>query len=554
MLRHLEVQNYALIDQLDLQLAEGLTVITGETGAGKSILLGAISLLLGQRADSKSLYDDQKKCVIEGSFSVAAYPHLKEIFQLEDIDFEDPCLIRREINPQGKSRSFINDTPVTLESMKRIGQELVDIHSQQDNGWMGHPDFALELVDDFAQNQVIKLSYEKAFKAFQLAQHHQEQLAQKSKLGNQALDFLQFQWEELDKAQLEIGEYELLSEQLQKLQNSEQILEKLAQLANYLSVSESSAMEQIGQARQLSQSLSKWGQSFDQWNQRIQSLWIELKDLSAEVESEAESFQSDPLELEKCQKRLDLLNRLLQKYQSKDMTSLIALRDQFSAELAQYENVDQALEEANKALIEAEGKALEKALELQQSRFNSLDAIEKTLLQSLHQLGMPNAHLAWDIQPTKLTKTGQDKIQLLFSANKGLAPKPFKQIASGGELSRLMLSIKHLLAQKRALPTLILDEIDTGVSGEIAIKMGQMLTQMSQKHQLIAITHLPQIALTGQTHWFVYKNHEGEKTVSSIKTLVGEERIDEIAKMIGGQTGYVDLKENVRKLMKNNPS
>ncbi|MCZ2475512.1 DNA repair protein RecN [Aquirufa ecclesiirivi] len=554
MLRHLEVQNYALIDQLDLQLAEGLTVITGETGAGKSILLGAISLLLGQRADSKSLYDDQKKCVIEGSFSIASYPHLKEIFQLEDIDFEDPCLIRREINPQGKSRSFINDTPVTLESMKRIGQELVDIHSQQDNGWMGHPDFALELVDDFAQNQVIKLSYEKAFKAFQLAQHHQEQLAQKSKLGNQALDFLQFQWEELDKAQLEIGEYELLSEQLQKLQNSGQILEKLAQLANYLSVSESSAMEQIGQARQLSQSLSKWGQSFDQWNQRIQSLWIELKDLSAEVESEAESFQSDPLELEKCQKRLDLLNRLLQKYQSKDMTSLIALRDQFSAELAQYENVDQALEEANKALIEAEGKALENALELHQSRFNSLDAIEKTLLQSLHQLGMPNAQLAWDIQPTKLTKTGQDKIQLLFSANKGLAPKPFKQIASGGELSRLMLSIKHLLAQKRALPTLILDEIDTGVSGEIAIKMGQMLTQMSQKHQLIAITHLPQIALTGQTHWFVYKNHEGEKTVSSIKTLVGEERIDEIAKMIGGQTGYVDLKENVRKLMKNNPS
>ncbi|MDF0694314.1 DNA repair protein RecN [Aquirufa ecclesiirivi] len=554
MLRHLEVQNYALIDQLDLQLAEGLTVITGETGAGKSILLGAISLLLGQRADSKSLYDHQKKCVIEGSFSIAAYPHLKEIFQLEDIDFEDPCLIRREINPQGKSRSFINDTPVTLESMKRIGQELVDIHSQQDNGWMGHPDFALEMVDDFAQNQVVKLSYEKAFKAFQLAQHHQEQLAQKSKLGNQALDFLQFQWEELDKAQLEIGEYELLSEQLQKLQNSEQILEKLAQLANYLSVSESSAMEQIGQARQLSQSLSKWGQSFDQWNQRIQSLWIELKDLSAEVESEAESFQSDPLELEKCQKRLDLLNRLLQKYQSKDMTSLIALRDQFSAELAQYENVDQALEEANKALIEAEGKALENALELHQSRVNSLDAIEKTLLQSLHQLGMPNAQLAWDIQPTKLTKTGQDKIQLLFSANKGLAPKPFKQIASGGELSRLMLSIKHLLAQKRALPTLILDEIDTGVSGEIAIKMGQMLTQMSQKHQLIAITHLPQIALTGQTHWFVYKNHEGEKTVSSIKTLVGEERIDEIAKMIGGQTGYVDLKENVRKLMKNNPS
>ncbi|MHA8099122.1 DNA repair protein RecN [Aquirufa aurantiipilula] len=554
MLRHLEVQNYALIDQLDLHLAEGLTVITGETGAGKSILLGAISLLLGQRADIKSLYDDQKKCVIEGTFSVAAYPHLKDIFQQEDIDFEEPCLIRREINPQGKSRSFINDTPVTLESMKRIGQELVDIHSQQDNGWMGHPDFALELVDDFAQNQVLKVGYEKAFKAFQIALQHQEQLAQKSKQGNQAIDFLQFQWDELDKAQLVEGEYEQLSEQLQRLQNSEQILEKLAQLANYISLSEASALEQIGQARLLSQSLSKWGQSFDQWNQRIQSLWIELKDLSAEVESEAESFQSDPIALEKCQKRLDLLNRLLQKYQTKDILGLIDLRNQFEEELAQFEHVDQALEEANLALIEAEKLTQEKAILLQKSRLESLDSIEAVLLASLQQLGMPNAQLAWEVQSTKLTKTGQDKIQLLFSANKGLAPKPFKQIASGGELSRLMLSIKHLLAQKRALPTLILDEIDTGVSGEIAIKMGQMLTQMSQNHQLIAITHLPQIAVTGQTHWFVYKNHEGEKTVSSIKTLVGEERIDEIAKMIGGQSGYVDLKENVRKLMKSNAS
>lgn len=552
MLRHLEVQNYALIDQLDLHLAEGLTVITGETGAGKSILLGAISLLLGQRADSKSLYDDQKKCVIEGTFSVAAYPHLKEIFQQEDIDFEDPCIIRREINPQGKSRSFINDSPVTLESMKRIGQELVDIHSQQDNGWMGHPDFALELVDDFAQNQPLKASYEKAYKAFLAAQNHQEQLAQKARQGNQAIDFLQFQWEELDKAQLIPGEYEQLSEQLQKLQNSEQILEKLAQLANYLSLSETAAMEQIGQARQLSQSLSKWAQSFDQWNQRIQSLWIELKDLSAEVEAEAESFQSDPVALEKCQKRLDLLNRLLVKYQVKDVERLMALREEVEEELSQHENLDQALADANQALQLAENLALEKAIELHESRVECLDSIEQTLLNSLQQLGMPNASLAWDIQTGKLSKTGQDKIQLLFSANKGLAPKPFKQIASGGELSRLMLSIKHLLAQKRALPTLILDEIDTGVSGEIAIKMGQMLTQMSQKHQLIAITHLPQIAVTGQTHWFVYKNHEGEKTVSSIKTLVGEERIDEIAKMIGGQSGYKDLKENVRKLMKTN--
>lgn len=549
MLRHLQVQNYALIDHLDLHLNDGLTVITGETGAGKSILLGAISLLLGQRADTKSLYDDQKKCIIEGTFSIKAYPHLKEIFLQEDIEFEDPCLIRREINPQGKSRSFINDSPVTLESMRRVGHELVDIHSQQDNGWMGHPDFALDLIDDFSQNHELKSSFEQAFRVFQTAQYTYEKLVQKAQQGNQALDFIQFQWQELENAQLTADEYDNLSEQVQKLQNSELILEKLAQLANCLSMSDAAAMEQLGQARQISQQLSKWGASFEHWNQRILSLWIELKDLSLEIENEADSFQSDPLELEKSQKRLDLLNRLLQKYQAKDVEQLIQLRNQLEEELAQHENLDQALEEAKIDWKKAEKDALSKAKLLQASRLSSLELILEILIKSLHQLGMPNATLAWDAQESHLSKTGIDKIQLLFSANKGLSPKPFKQIASGGELSRLMLSIKHLLAQKRALPTLILDEIDTGVSGEIAIKMGQMLSQMSAHHQLIAITHLPQIALTGQTHWFVYKNHEGEKTVSNIKLLDGENRVDEIAKMIGGQSGYLDFKEHVRKLM-----
>jgi DNA repair protein RecN (Recombination protein N) len=550
MLKHLHIQNYALIEQLDLYLEDGLTVITGETGAGKSILLGAISLVLGQRADSKSLFDATKKCIIEAQFSLKAFPHLQVVFEEEGIDFEEPCLIRREINPQGKSRSFVNDTPVTLESLKRIGNELVDIHSQQDNGWMSSPDFTLDLIDAYAQNEVLKKSYTAAFLTWSTSLSALQELVRESAKGTQEMDFVQFQFDELSKAQLKEGEYEALDAAVQKLQNVEQIQEKLAILAQVLSISEVSALQQSRLALQQASALSKWGSTFADWKTRIESIWIELKDLGAEVEDEAEGFVYDPTELEQKQKRLDVLNRLLQKYQVNSDADLIEMHTSLDLRLSQYSSMDTLLADARERVDADLARAKEAASALSSSRAAVLEAISSALVISLQSLGIPNAHLAWDSVSKELAKNGSDKIQLLFSANKGLAPKPFKQIVSGGEMSRLMLSIKHLLAKKRTLPTLILDEIDTGVSGEIAIKMGQMLSQMGQGHQIIAITHLPQIAAAGSKHWFVYKDHAGTKTVSNLRKLKQDERVEEIAKMIGGQQGYKDLLENVRNLIR----
>jgi DNA repair protein RecN (Recombination protein N) len=552
MLKHLHIQNYALIDSIDLDLKSGLSVITGETGAGKSILLGAISLLLGQRADTKTLFDSEKKCVIEGTFQLDMYQQLREIFIEEEIDFEDPCLIRREINPQGKSRSFINDTPVNLDSLRKIGIELVDIHSQQDHGWMSNPDFTLDIIDSFAQNQTLKSTFKFEFDKLQLAKTEFLLLEKQASQGSQGLDFLQFQWEELDKANLQLGEFESLKSSLAKLENAEQIREKLANLGNLVSVSDISTIQQLQLALQQAQTLSRYGEDFEVWRKRLESIWIELKDIASEIEYEAENFISDPLALIEKQKRIDLLNRFMQKHQVNNMEDLIQVRTKFDEQISSYENIDAALARAENQYKEYQVSCLAAAEMLSQSRTEVLDSIAAQLTNSLQSLGIPNANIDWEIKNKEVYAQGIDKIQLLFSANKGLSPKPFKQIVSGGEMSRLMLSIKHLIAKKRSMPTLILDEIDTGVSGEIAIQMGAMLTQMSQGHQILAITHLPQIAAAGQNHWFVYKNHSGEKTISALKKLEGEERVEEIAKMIGGQKGYIDLKDNVRKLIVEN--
>jgi DNA repair protein RecN (Recombination protein N) len=549
MIKHLHIQNYALIDSIDLSLSEGLSVITGETGAGKSILLGAISLLMGSRSDGKSLFDPEKKCIIEGTFSVSAYPHIQQVFEEEGIDFEEPCIIRREISPQGKSRTFVNDSPVNLDSLKKIGQELVDIHSQQDTWWLANADFTLDLVDSYAQNQAIKSAYQSAFKSYLLANKNLLTLQKKAAEGTQNLDFLHFQFNELSDAKLISDEYEPLRNRMEKNQNAELIHEKLGQLANLISMSEVSTIEQLRAALQQANTLSKFGDDYVNWKTRLESIFLETKDLANEIEREAENFQSNPTELLQIQQRLDLLNRLLQKYQVREVSDLIQLRDEIDQQISGHANLGEDLAEA-KRFVDANMKlAEEHALNLQKSRNQVYASISQKLQESLHALGIPNATLEWEMQKQELQLSGIDKIQLLFSANKGLAPKPFRQIASGGEMSRLMLSIKHLLAEKRALPTLILDEIDTGVSGEIAIKIGQMLTQMSKSHQIIAITHLPQIAAAGAHHWFVYKNHAGEKTVSSLRELSGEDRVDEIAKMIGGTQGYLALKENVRKLI-----
>lgn len=549
MLKQLFIQNYSLIEALDISFDRGLTAITGETGAGKSIILGAVSLLLGQRADSKSLFDSEKKCIIEGVFDVSKHPILPAIFEKLELDFENSCTIRREINPQGKSRSFINDTPVNLDALKEIGIELVDIHSQQDTWWMSQPEFLINMIDSYAQHADLLGQYTRHFQLYQQRKIAFTNLKKSVEEGNQNLDYLQFQLDELCAANLKEGELEELESIAHKLSNAEQIHEKLIALAHFISASEESGLNQIKSALNQAQSIAKWSDDYTTWKNRIESIWIELKDLGLEIENEAESFQSDPILLENSLSRIDLLNRILKKHRKDSIIELIGLRSELEIQVNLFSNSDKELQKAEQELENALQELSKSAEFLSKKRHACFDAISKELIQTMQLLGMENVQFQWEMDEKSFAENGKDKIQLLFSANKGTSLKPFKQIASGGELSRLMLAIKALLANKKNMPTLILDEIDAGVSGDIAFKIAEILKSMGQNHQIIAITHLHQLAAAGKKHFFVYKDHLGEKTISKIKELKAEDRIDEIAKMIGGNNGYESLRENVKKLL-----
>lgn len=549
MLKQLFIQNYSLIESLDISFDQGLTAITGETGAGKSIILGAISLLLGQRADSKSLFDTEKKCIIEGTFEVGQHPTLPSLFEKLSLDFEQSCTIRREINPQGKSRSFINDTPVNLDILKEIGIELVDIHSQQDTWWMSQPEFLINLVDSFGQHSSLIEQYKSKFQHYQQKKLAYSHLKQSVEDGNQQIDYLQFQFDELLQAQLKVGELEELEAISQKLSNAEQIHEKLNSLSHFISGSEDSALNQIKAALSNAQSIAKWSDDYNSWKERIESIWIELKDLGLEIENEAENFQSDPTLLENSQLRIDLIQRLLKKHRKESVEELLSLQQELDLQLNVFMNADHELLKASEELKTALEAVSSSAKLLREKRAACFDQISSHLKQTMQLLGMENAQFQWEIEDKTFGENGKDRLQLLFSANKGSSLKPFKQVASGGELSRLMLAIKALLANKKNMPTLILDEIDAGVSGDIGFKIAEILKTMGKNHQIIAITHLHQLAAAGKKHFFVFKDHLGEKTVSKIKELKEGERIDEIAKMIGGNQGFESLRENVKKLL-----
>lgn len=549
MLKQLFIQNYSLIESLDISFDKGLTAITGETGAGKSIILGAISMLLGQRADTKSLFDAEKKCIIEGVFDVSNHGNLPEIFDKLGLDFENLCTIRREINPQGKSRSFINDTPVTLEILKEIGIELVDIHSQQDTWWMSQPEFLINLIDSYAQHTHLIESYQSKYRYYLQQKQVFEEIKKAVEEGNQQSDYVQFQLDELQAANLKYGELEELEALVQKLSNAEQIHEKLQALAHFISASEESALQQIKLALNQVQSIAKWSDEYAAWKERIESIWIELKDLGPSIEDEAENFQFDPLLLESSQNRIDVIQRLLKKHRKNSLEELIHLRVELEEQVYLFTNSDKELDKAANNLKIALDELSQVGEKISEERKKYAEPITKQLTQTMKLLGMENVQFQWEIESKAFAENGKDKIQLLFSANKGTALKPFKQIASGGELSRLMLAIKALLANKKNMPTLILDEIDAGVSGDIGFKIAEILKSMGQNHQIIAITHLHQLAAAGKKHFYVYKDHMGEKTISKIKELKSDERVDEIAKMIGGLHGFESLRSTVKKLL-----
>jgi DNA repair protein RecN (Recombination protein N) len=548
MLQNLTIKNYALIEHLVLTPDRALNIVTGETGAGKSIILGAIGLLLGNRADTKTLFNPSEKCVIEGEYNISGYI-IKNIFEEEELDYEEHCIIRREISPQGKTRAFVNDTPVNLETLRRVTSQLMDVHSQHDNLLLGANEYQLQIVDTYAQNYAILDKYKSDYQVYNVACQAYKQLVNEAKESKKEFDFNSFLLDELQKVKLKLGELEVLEQELNKLENAEEVKSKLTTAALYLNAPDQSIIAYLSGAVVSMNNISSYGEQYNQLRERLQSCLIELKDVAEEVECEAEEVELDNEKISTIQLRLDTIYNLLQKHQVKTDRELMDVQKDLEQKVSKVLNMDGDLEKA-KVQVEKTEKALMKSGEnLSKSRTSVLPLMEKQLADLLKDLGMPNASLKIENEIIKPSNSGTNIINLLFSANKGIKPQPIKNVASGGEFSRLMLAIKYILANKRSLPTIIFDEIDTGISGEVSIKVGNMMREMSRSHQLIAITHLHQIAAQGSAHYFVYKDNSADKTVSRIRKLNNEERVMEIAQMIGGQNPSRAIVDNAREIL-----
>ena len=532
MLKHLQISNYALIDELSVNFESGFNVITGETGAGKSILLGALGFALGDRADTNVLYDKDKKCIVEAQFELNDKA-LQPLFEANDLDFEADCIFRRELNPQKKSRAFINDTPVSLQTMKEIGNQLVDIHSQHDSLLLTDADFQLKLLDEIAQNSAVLADYQAEYakyNAFKRKLNDLKDMATKNTAEN---DYLKFQLDELDKADLKEGEYADIEQTLSVMENAEEI--------KILLVTANSLMEEgetaiLGQFNELASTLSRLKHLLpdtEELAERFENLKVELKDIAYDLRHEADETQFDEGQLQTLQERYDLLSRLMMKHRVKDFEELIALRDSLKEKVNAFENIDEALAQAEKQLKSSEKQLSSLAKALHEKRYQAATAFGDKVALLVRQLAMPFAVFQVAVENVEtFGSKGTDEIRFLFSANKGIAPDDLRRVASGGELSRLMLSIKSAVSSYNYIPTLIFDEIDTGVSGEVAAKIGGIMRQMGGALQLISITHLPQVASQAEHHYFIYKDNEGERTQSHIRLLDSNERIGEIAKML----------------------
>lgn len=534
MLSRLYVKNYALIDSLEIDFQKGLTIITGETGAGKSILLGALGLVIGQRADSQVLRDKEQKCVVEVSFDVKDYK-LKPFFKLHDIDYADECIIRREINPSGNSRAFINDTPVILPVLKELGNYLIDIHSQHETLEINSGSFQLSLVDAVAQNDKLLTEYLQLFTQYKSLQKQLAEIKAQEEQSKKDFDYYSFLYNELEEAAINADNLKNAEEELETLNNAEEIQSNLVSAANILSEGELNILNQISEIKNLLNNAAKHNAQAKELAERVTSLYIELKELSREITAASASIMADPEKAQMLSDKLDNYHRLLQKHRVATAEELIQIKDELESKLQFVTGMDAEIVKLENAIQESEKQLLHQAEEISKRRKSKLQEIEKSVGQTLSALGMPNAVLKINCQKLdKFNEKGLDSVQFLFTANKGSEPKELGKVASGGELSRLMLSLKALLASIKTLPSIIFDEIDTGVSGEIAYKIGNIMEEMAKHMQVIAITHLPQIASKGKTHLKVYKKVKGDITHTSIKQLSNDERVEEIAHMLSG--------------------
>jgi DNA repair protein RecN (Recombination protein N) len=565
MLQKLTINNYALIDNLEISFGKGLNILTGETGAGKSIILGALSLILGQRAESRYFFNQQKKCVIEGMFKISDF-QLRSFFEDNDLDYEAETVLRREISADGKSRAFVNDTPVNLNTLKQFGEKLIDIHSQHATLEINDPEFQLLVVDAVAKHNELLNDYQTKFRAYKKSATKLNELIEESDKAKADLDYFQFQYDELEKVSLSADEQEPLEKELYALNNAEEIKRNLYGAYFLIQAGEAAALSQLREAGQQLSVLEKFDPQIEELHQRLNSTIIELKDIAAEIELLEQRTHTNDARVEEINTRLSLIYNLQKKHRVNSNEELLQIQDDLADKIQKVLFSDEAIEKLQKQLI-AEKTELEKlASQLTANRLKAIPAIEKQVLATLAEMGMANSAMKIELAPLPpkggvekansgnplsagLGVNGADHVRFLFSANKGHALAEMSKVASGGELSRLMLSIKSLIAQYTALPTIIFDEIDTGVSGEVANKVGQIMEQLAQNLQVITITHLPQIASKGQNHYFVYKDDTAATTYTRIKQLDKQERILEIAKMLSGDKPGESALQNARELL-----
>ncbi|MEO1627246.1 MAG: DNA repair protein RecN [Bacteroidota bacterium] len=550
MIQRLHIKNYAIIDELEIRFSKELTIITGETGAGKSILLGALGLIMGKRADTKMLHNTERKCVVEGHFDIEHY-QLQPFFEEHDLDYETDTVLRRELTPSGKSRAFINDTPVNLATIQQLSGALIDLHQQFDTRDINNVSFQLRMIDALAKNGAALAAYQGHFRKYQKDKKQLASLIHQNETANKELDFLNFQLNEFNEAALIAGEQEQMEEELARLTNSEDIKRALGAAYRQLADSEHSSISQLEEISQLIGQIKGFDPKLETLHERYTGLIYELQDLSSEFEAIAEATEYDEERIQEVQSRLDLIYRLQKKHQAADVAQLLQIQEDLQQRLTAYEDLSSGIERLEKSLKKQEATLLKLAQELSQKRKKVIGGFEQKVEQMLGMLSMENARIKIQINPlTQLSATGLDDVQFLFAPNKGSSFSSIKNVASGGELSRLTLCIKSLVASAIPLPTLIFDEIDTGVSGDVALKMGRILKELASQHQVVSITHTPQIAVKANAHYFVFKQSESNRTFTSIKLLNSQERIQEIATMLSGSPPTPSAVRNARELLK----
>jgi DNA repair protein RecN (Recombination protein N) len=549
MIQKLLIKNYAIIEHLEIDFAKGLTIITGETGAGKSILLGGLGMILGNRADTKVLYNEAEKCVIEGHFDISAYD-LKAFFEEHEIDHDTQTVVRRELTPQGKTRAFINDTPVNLGQLKAFSSKLVDLHQQFDTLDIHDASFQLQMVDALADNKHPLSIYRENFKKFQTNKKVLFEMKDKNDRAAREIEFLNFQLEEFNKAELIVGEQDKLESDQQTLQNAETIKRNLALAFRAISEDENAI---VGQLRSVGQSIAqvkKYTPSVSKLHERFEGLLFELEDIGSELEAISEDTEFNPERIADIQTRLDTIYKLQKKHGVGTVEQLIEIQKNLQTQLDAFGDLSEEIEKLEKALVTQEVDLRKQANELSTKRKFVTPQFEAQVEGMLQQLSMENAKLQVQVSElNELTINGLDNVEFLFAANKGSRMQSIKDVASGGELSRLALCTKSLVAAAIPLPTLIFDEIDSGVSGDVALKMGHILQKLASHHQVVVITHSPQVAARAEKHYFVYKNHKEDRTVTNVKSLSSEERVRSIAVMLSQNPPSAAAMENAKDLM-----